>query len=168
MEYTWTCRSCGQQHRGLPLDFACRAPDPWFGVPEAERAARTKLDSDLCMIDRQYWFVRGCLEIPILDLDDKFIWGVWVSVSKESFDRVLELWDAQNLAEEPPRFGWLCNNLLPYPTTFGLKTHLHMRAGTARPNIELEPTDHPLAIEQRQGITTRRVEELAELLLHRH
>jgi hypothetical protein len=31
---------------------------------------------------------------------------------------------------------------------------------------ELEPTDHPLAVEQREGITIQRVREFAELLLH--
>ncbi len=35
-----------------------------------------------------------------------------------------------------------------------------------RPLIELEPTDHPLAAEQRAGITLARVQEIAETLLH--
>jgi hypothetical protein len=35
-----------------------------------------------------------------------------------------------------------------------------------RPFIELEPTDHPLAIEQRTGISWERVREIAELVLH--
>lgn len=34
------------------------------------------------------------------------------------------------------------------------------------PFIELEPTDHPLATEQRNGITMDRVREIAEALLH--
>jgi hypothetical protein len=34
------------------------------------------------------------------------------------------------------------------------------------PYIELEPTDHPLALEQREGITMERVKELAMLYLH--
>ena len=32
--------------------------------------------------------------------------------------------------------------------------------------IELEPTDHPLAVEQREGITLARVIEFAERVLH--
>lgn len=35
-----------------------------------------------------------------------------------------------------------------------------------RPFIELEPTDHPLAVEQRTGITQDRVREIAEAVLH--
>ncbi|WP_308294565.1 hypothetical protein [Streptomyces sp. RKAG290] len=35
-----------------------------------------------------------------------------------------------------------------------------------RPLIELEPTDHPLAVEQRNGITLDRVREIAEAVQH--
>ncbi|MFF0296871.1 hypothetical protein ACFYS8_16970 [Kitasatospora sp. NPDC004615] len=35
-----------------------------------------------------------------------------------------------------------------------------------RPLIELEPTDHPLTVEQRAGITRDRVREIAEAVLH--
>jgi hypothetical protein len=31
-----------------------------------------------------------------------------------------------------------------------------------RPYIELQATDHPLAIEQREGITLRRLQEIVE------
>jgi len=96
------------------------------------------------------------------------IWGVWVSVSEASFARILELWDAPVVENEPPKFGWLCNNISLYPTTLNLKTHLHLRGGNKRPSIELEPTDHPLAIDQRQGISIKRVEEIAAALSIRH
>jgi hypothetical protein len=166
MDYSWTCRSCGKQHNQLPLDFAVRAPDHWFQLPEAERA-RAHLDTDVCRIEDDI-FVRGCLEVPIHGHTQKFVWGLWVSVSKDSFRRILELWDAAEIVDEPPRFGWLCNSLSLYPSTVGLKTHLHMRGGNTRPLIELEPTDHPLAIEQRAGISLHRVEELVAALLPRH
>jgi hypothetical protein len=34
------------------------------------------------------------------------------------------------------------------------------------PCAELEPTDHPLAVEQRTGITVARVREIAALIAH--
>jgi hypothetical protein len=168
MDYAWTCRCCGKQFNTLPLDFACKAPDHWFEIPESERQGRGKLDSDLCMIDRKDTFVRGCLEIPIVGQDDCFVWGVWVSVSRESFERVLELWNAPVIENEEPKFGWLCNNISLYPPTLNLKTNLHLRGGGTRPTIELEPTDHPLAIEQRRGISVERVQEIAAALSLRH
>lgn len=41
---------------------------------------------------------------------------------------------------------------------------IHPRADGIRPYIELEPTDHPLAVEFREGITMERVQEIAEQL----
>lgn len=168
MNYAWACHCCGRQFSTLPLDFAYEAPDHWFRLPEAERQERATLDSDVCMIDGADIFVRGCLEIPIIGHDDRFVWGVWVSVSKASFTRILELWDAASVENEPPRFGWLCSNISLYPSTLQLKTHLHLRGGGDRPSIELEPTDHPLAVEQRQGISLERVQELVVALSPRH
>lgn len=168
MDYAWTCACCGKQFNTLPLDFACTAPDQWFAIPEAERDGRGRLDSDVCVIDGNDIFVRGCLEIPVIGRNDKFIWGVWVSVSKQSFERILETWAAPVIGHERPLFGWLCNNMPIYPPTLGLKTHLHLRSGGTRPSIELEPTEHPLALEQRQGISLQRVEEIAAALSLRH
>ncbi|WP_240944597.1 DUF2199 domain-containing protein [Micromonospora thermarum] len=47
-----------------------------------------------------------------------------------------------------------------------LKTEVHTDQVGARPHVVLEPTDHPLAVEQRTGIAVARVQEIAELLLH--
>jgi hypothetical protein len=43
---------------------------------------------------------------------------------------------------------------------------VHTQPVGIRPKIELEPTSHPLAIEQKQGITMERVQQIAEQLLH--
>ena len=37
----------------------------------------------------------------------------------------------------------------------------HLRSGDLRPLIELEPTDYPLAVEQRNGITLDRIKQIA-------
>jgi hypothetical protein len=68
---------------------------------------------------------------------------------------------------EPPMFGWLMAALPTYePSTLSLKTMVHTRPLGLRPLVELEPTDHPLAVEQREGITLARVQQIAEQLLH--
>ncbi len=53
-----------------------------------------------------------------------------------------------------------------YPSTLSLKTHVHTRPVGVRPFVELEPTDHPLAVELRTGIAMQRVREIAGVLLH--
>ena len=168
MDYDWICGCCGKQFHTLPMDYACAVPDPWLDIPEEQRGRRGRIDSDVCVIDRKEFYIRSCLEIPVIGVEDKFAWGVWGSVSKRSYERIVELWHSAAAQDEPPFFAWLCNNISIYPATFGLKANLHLRNGGIRPFIELEPTDHPLALEQRQGISIKRVEEIAAKMQGRH
>ena len=63
--------------------------------------------------------------------------------------------------------GYLFGSSVPcYPETLQVKAMVHTRRVGLRPLVELEPTDHPLAVEQRDGITWRRVQEIAEAVLH--
>ncbi|TWU04521.1 DUF2199 domain-containing protein [Stieleria varia] len=160
------CATCGKYHDELPMEFGANAPAMLANVPEAERQDRCELTDDLCVIDEEFFFIRGCLELPVVDHDDPFIWGVWASLSKESFMRCHEIWQQAGREAQPPFFGWLSTSLPLYPDTLNLKTQVHTRRVGERPFIELEPTEHPLAIEQRSGITMGRVREIAGALLH--
>ena len=164
----YKCSTCDDFHTGLPLSYGSPAPAPYFDIPEADRDERALLSSDQCVIDEEQFFILGRLEIPILDADeDLFSWNVWVSLSKENFTRASELWNTEGRESEAPYFGWLSTSLPCYDlNTFLLKTNVHTRPIGERPFIELEPTDHPLAIEQRNGITLKRVQEIAERCLH--
>jgi hypothetical protein len=150
----------------LPLHYGAAAPVYWFAIGPDERERRCQLSSDQCIIDEQHFFIVGNLEIPVLGLDEKFSWDVWVSLSAKNFARACELWEQPGREAEPGYFGWLGTALPGYPDTVNLKTRVHTRAVGRRPLIELEPTDHPLAVEQREGITRERVQEIAELVLH--
>ena len=161
MDMDWTCKCCGKQYNSLPLAFALDVPDPWLAVPEGERRLRGTLTTDRCIIDRKEFCVRGRLEIPVIDRDDYFIWGIWASVSREGYDRISELWNTELREHEPPIPGTLCSDLPIYPRTAGLRCSLHLRNAGRRPSIKLEPADHPLAVEQRNGITLERVKEIA-------
>jgi hypothetical protein len=80
---------------------------------------------------------------------------------------MVSLWTTPGREGEPPSFGWLSTELPLYQTsTLELKTHVHMQRVGQRPLVEVEPTDHPLDVEQRTGITLARVQEIAEALLH--
>lgn len=94
------------------------------------------------------------------------MWLAWVSLSKRSFERAQELWFQEGREAEPAYFGWL-QSTLPYePSTVSLKTRLHTMPVGHRPRIELEPTDRPLAVEQRTGISMSRVHEIVEAAMH--
>jgi len=91
---------------------------------------------------------------------------LWISASKQNLLRARDLWDDPLRAKEPAYFGWLCNSIPGYPETLDLKTMVHTRPVGQRPLIELEPTEHPLAVEQPRGITLNRVREIAESMYH--
>ena len=160
------CGTCGEYHTELPMEFGVDVPLLYDTIPAEDRASRCDLTSDLCVVDNEHFFIRGCLEIPVVDGDGPFVWGVWTSLSKENFKRTVQLWETEGREDEPPYFGWLSTRLPLYPDTLNLKTHVHARPIGQRPFVELEPTDHPLAVEQRNGITMARVREIAAALLH--
>jgi len=92
-----------------------------------------------------------------------------VSQSADSFARAVELFDRDPDPDEERRFGWLSNEIRIYrPSTLHLRTHVHFQPLNNRPLIELEATDHPLAIEQRDGITLERAQEIVAAMMPRH
>jgi hypothetical protein len=161
----FTCGTCGEYHEGLP-DIAFDAPYYYYGVPEAGRADRCVLDSDSCTIDGEHFFVRGCLEIPVHGQSEHFAWGAWLSLSRRNFQRFLELPGAERPSSEGSFVGWLSVRIPGYPDTLKLKARAHPRGGGFRPRLELEPTDHPLAVEQREGIGLDRLQQIYEQVLH--
>jgi hypothetical protein len=167
MDYDWTCACCGKRFQTLPLDYAFKSPDHWHGLPEEERVRRGYCSSDFCEIDGTDLFIRGCIDVPIRGGPERFSWGAWVSLSAASMARAKELFDRDPEPGEAPRFGWLCNCISIYPDTLNLRTQVRFQPGNQRPLIVLEPTDHPLAVEQREGITLDRVKEIVAALMHR-
>jgi hypothetical protein len=142
------CHVCGEYHAGLPMAYGFDV-HPALLPPPQERDGRVEMDSDLCVIDNETFLIRGCLEIPVVDGDEDFEWGVWVSLSAKNCNRTLELWDTKGREREPPYFGWLMTRLPGYPETLLLKTNVQTRA-----------------VEQREGMTMARVEEIAAMMLH--
>lgn len=161
------CATCGQTHDSIPMCLGAPAPELWFSVPEAEREARVELSSDQCVIDGQHFFILGRILLPVVDGDDSFIWLAWVSLSEANFVRSCELWESEGREAEPAYFGWLQSALPGYvPGTLSLKTNVQTMPLGQRPLITLEPTEHALAVEQRQGITMARVQQIAEAAFH--
>jgi hypothetical protein len=163
----WVCQRCGEEHVGLPLDWAYHKPSYW----EGPRAEGDFLDDDLCVWtdddgDRAY-FIRGVLPIPVHDTGEVFNYGVWSSLSERSYERVLELWDDEAREAEPPYFGYLSNHLPGYPDSLNLHLAVMTGALRRRPSFVLLPgPEHPLIDEQWQGIDRARVQEIAELNMH--
>jgi hypothetical protein len=165
IDFEFQCHNCGELHQGLP-SFAWSYPIEVMDVPPEEREERVDLGSDDCIIDDQWFFIRGCIEIPVIGLDEPFVWGTWVSISEQSYERFVDLYDAEGREDEPPFFAWLSHTPPGYPFQERYKTMVHLRPKPTRPLIELEPTEHPLAVDQRNGITVERLIEIIEIIKH--
>ena len=162
---SYTCGTCGEEHQGLP-DWGYDAPTYYHDIPEAEREARCRLSDDLCSVDGEYYFVRGVLQVPVVGTGIPFGWGIWSSLGKASFERYVKLFEAPNVTGEGPYFGWFSNRLPFYPDTLNLKLEVRLQNGGLRPLFGLEPSDHPLAIDQRDGMSWQRAVSFAEQLMH--
>lgn len=159
------CEGCNEWHEGIPsLDAA--APLYYYSVPVEERSSRCQLTADTCIVDGEYFFVRGCIEIPVHGEPEAFQWGVWTSLSQQNFEQFVELLGSDTRSQFGPYFGWLSANFRVYPDAENLKTHVHLRDHGVRPCVELEPTDHPLAVEQREGISVQRLGQILSAYSH--
>jgi hypothetical protein len=112
------------------------------------------------------FFVRGCLEVRVHGYDEPLSYGVWLSLSRASFTQYETLLDTVDRDDSAAFFGWLCSTIPGYPDTQLLKTMVRVRPWPTRPSVELERTDHPLAVDQRNGIPLWRAQQIAERVIH--
>jgi hypothetical protein len=170
-DHEWTCPCCGLKHGGL-FDLVYAKPDSWPGGPAPRPNSEVLTSSnilteDFCVLNGEHFFVRCLLRLPLVAKSDiSFGFGIWSSLSSANFDLYLETFDGGEQGDLGPWFGWFSNRLNGYPDTMGLKCHVHPQADRQRPLILLEPTQHPLAVEQRAGVTFDRILEL--YALHGH
>jgi hypothetical protein len=162
---TWKCAICGVQHDDIPLCFGIEAP--WRSlVPEDEFDRRVELGADQCVVDDNVFFIRGHIELPIQGHPQPLSFSVWSSLSEQSFLHMCERWDAPDRESDPPYFGWLCSPIAAYPSTLHLKLSVQSRQPGLTPHFTVEPTEHPLAVDQHSGISIARGHEIAHQLLH--
>jgi hypothetical protein len=175
--FEFQCSECGEIHRGSP-SFSYKKPSYYFDVPEAEREARVDINDDLCRIrplqedseGQTIYCIRTTLDVPIHGADEPFCWGVWVTQSEESFKRYVETWDQDQSGDGS--FGWLAvtmpyyNRRNPGEPFDSLKCDVRWGRKGQRPKVELQSCDHPLYIDQRDGISWETAIEIARLWPH--
>jgi len=165
---THKCATCGQVHTDLPLSFAADSPDMYANMNRDARDARCVRGSDQYIIDQKWFFIRGCLEIPIIGSDEVFLWGLWASVREEVFDEIEDCWELEGRENcRGPFKGRLANSLAEYPETLNLKVKIMLQSVGTRPLFVVEESTHPLAVEQAEGIARDRALQLASLVMHR-
>lgn len=160
------CPECGVNLPDVPLCYGADAPWRALGVAESEFESRVDLTDSQCVVDEKVFLIRGHIDIPVIGSDDVFSWSVWCSLSEESFLEACDRWLEPDRVNDAPYFGWLMTSLPVYPETLHLKTNVQSREVGRVPLVTVEPTDHPLAVEQRNGMSRERIQEIAHALLH--
>ena len=131
------------------------------GTPDA-----SSVPTDVRSITNGF-FIRGCLELPIIGSKEPFLLGLWACVNGEIYDEISESWQLEGREKtRGPYRGRLSNSLSVYPETLNLKIRIEIQPVGIRPLFLLQEHEHQLAIEQHSGITPGRAVELACLLLH--
>ena len=132
MSLQFKCKQCGKMHEGIPIFHADR-PAQYWDVPESQRDSDVFLTTDSCVIADRFFFIHGCLEIPIIGMEEVFGWGVWISLKKENFLLWQDYYQTSSRSHIGPFFGWLCTRIPVYPDTMNLKAMVYLRNNGIRP-----------------------------------
>ena len=111
-------------------------PDPIFRIDERERDGAPGSERTAAVLrdgDRERFFVRALLELPIDGEEGFFRYGSWIEVSPEDFEVLGELWHDEDGWRSRPFSGTLANELHPYAFTEGLPVQLRLRDVRAAP-----------------------------------
>lgn len=152
------CRQCSLDHPIETLELAFRRPDAVARLTPAAREQRVQGSNDWCVLDGQRFFLRGLLPLALQDADQTYCIGVWVEIEPASFERICDLW-ATDGRNEAPFAAQLANTIQGLPDTLGLHARLQLSEPGQRPCLYLADSNHPLAREQREGITLHRAYE---------
>jgi len=82
------CGGWGKWHNGLPMSWAIAAPIYGNPTDGAIKTGASSLTEDLCVIQGEHFFVKGDLEIPVMDRNAVFAFSLWTSLRRENFERI--------------------------------------------------------------------------------
>lgn len=162
--FKFKCEQCNEWHEDSP-SFGFNAPAHYYSLSDSDKE-NSLLSNDLCSTVDGNYFIRTILEVPIIDIDEPFMWGVWISVSEKSFNHYTNKKNEDEDEDLTHYFGWFQNRLPYYPDTLNLKTNAYLQPNNHRPILDLEHTDHPLSIDYHQGISWEKAIEITTILLH--
>jgi hypothetical protein len=160
------CSICGASYDEMPTAFLAPCPALVAEMSESEIAERVDQVSDQCVVDGELFFVLGNVDVPIIGTDQALRWSVWGSLAQKNFDRASDLWHTAGREQEPPYFSWLNNQVPGYPNTVNIKCLMHTNPVGVKPRIEVIDDGHPLAEDQRVGVSLERAHGLIHEAMH--
>ncbi|CAN5595956.1 hypothetical protein BH10ACI4_BH10ACI4_34510 [soil metagenome] len=163
----FVCSQCGELHP-IAMKYSVKVPQAAIDLPKDQLDERLVITPDQCVIDGKDFYLRGRLLVPVIGLEEPFVWGVWAEVGPTDFIRTNERWSVEGRELEPAFPGWLNTRLPLFGNTINLEVDVKTQVVGWRPQFTVRDQSHPLAREQRQGITLDRVREIAEQIAHLH
>lgn len=118
-------------------------------------------------MDKQHFFHRGRLTIPINDYKEDLIFNVWTSISEDNFEIRMDAWEDPKRTENDPYFGWLQSIIPTYGDTINIKSIALENEVGLIPEIRITEDDHPLRVDQENGITYDQAQEIVNEILRR-
>jgi hypothetical protein len=149
----YRCPCCGEEYAAIPLCFGGGGPDFLYSIPSDEYQARVRLETSLCVIDNEHFFHRGRITIPILGHPEDLVFNVWTTIKAENFQLRIDNWRNPERAATGPYFGWLQTLVPSYGDTLNIKAMAFENGLDEIPRIEVFEENHPLTLDQKQGIT---------------
>ena len=166
-EMGYYCSDCGKYHREIPMNYGAKSPTAYFNLTEDQKQ-NAELTQDVCVIDEKRFFIKGQLKIKVEKKDEPFSWNVWAEITKEDFENEQENWNGENRFLKKPFSGTLDTPLNCYPNTLGLNVKIQTQKVGLIPDIMIESSNHPLYLEQENGINMNRVTQFAMKILYGH
>jgi hypothetical protein len=162
---SYKCSCCGQIYDEVPLCFGSDCPSYYYSIPSNELDVRVELKESLCVIDKEHFFHRGRLTIPIIDHSDNLVFNVWTSISADNFAIRMDLWNDTNRINQEPYFGWLQTIVPTYGDTLNLKAIAIEQEAGKIPEIKMIEENHPLTLDQENGISYKKTLEIVDKIL---
>ncbi|MBK8805592.1 MAG: DUF2199 domain-containing protein [Bacteroidales bacterium] len=160
------CSECGQIHQDWPA-LTYSSPSHYNSLTEDEKKAFASIDTDFCEIwysEQTDRFIRVVLIQRVIDNCMSLEYGLWVSLSENSFNDYKANFNNQN--QETKYFGWLSNYLPDYDDTTKIPTTVITKPGNQRPEIiPHEDFEHDFVRDYYHGITTKEAEKRINKML---
>ena len=157
------CSNCGEIHDELPA-LGFKTPYYYETLNETDKKQIADISSDFCVIEHENQtdrFIRTVLTIQINDACENLDYGIWVSLSEDSFNEYEN--DFKNNAEEKTYFGMISNEIPDYEiSTLGIHVNVNTRNGGIRPEIIPHQNEHKLIADWEKGITIKEAEKRVE------
>jgi hypothetical protein len=164
----YKCPNCDEVHDELPA-LAFKTPYHYDIHPNDKKKTIAEISSDFCVINHPEQtdrFIRTTMTIKVNDACEDLNYGIWVSLSKKSFDDYDE--NFKNDCDSKTYFGMICNEIRDYKeSTLGLHVNVVTRNGGIRPEIIPHKADHELINDWENGISIKEAEIRVDKLLER-